>query len=646
MQRLFLGNIPSSTSASDLKGLVSKVCEVIDIYIPQKTRSEIRGFAIVVVNADESVALKCVKAFNNSIWKGVKLKVELSTKEYYKDKLGREWKEAEEERVAESYAKSDFDHLTEHALLTNESPRPPEVMRIRRYRGDVLVVSTTWRMTEAESKRRIKIKDEKKNKNCWVYGSGKKLKFSENGEVIHIQPSMEPKEEDLFDEKIDDLPVHPLKTLEILSKTKSDVIISKLKPEVQLPVAFTNAILPTPVVPPMTIAAKGRRVGFGQVEETKDKKSNGQTIKTVPFGDEGGDDETDESMDRRPSVLLSEISASALSNERQRARDIMANILEGGGVGKRKNQNSIDTSITSKSSLAKDSKTTSQAPASKISVTVSNGIMSFDDEEVKAVDVTDINSAIKLPHQLLRDTATTGTVVESKTVPESVSFSSIINSVAAVSVEVTASEGSDKPKDIAPPIAELSTVLVDSSTFKSIFHREGGLRWGDDGTLGTTVVVGDAVSDPLFVAAERLGQDTRPMLEKEMSTRQLTFGFFPDEPESAPAAVGVKAIELPLLNSVKLDSDLVMDEPAGVSGGVVDLVTPVIDDDTDVTPPASLLSVLENAMNFTRTENETVVLDAWRSSREKLAISYKRKRKEARKYTAEGLDQKKLTKMR
>ena len=58
------------------------------------------------------------------------------------------------------------------------------------------------------------------------------------------------------------------------------------------------------------------------------------------------------------------------------------------------------------------------------------------------------------------------------------------------------------------------------------------MRWGDDGTLSQTIVVGniETVADPLFREAEKLGLDTRPSVGPETGEeRSMLFQFFPDD---------------------------------------------------------------------------------------------------------------------
>ena len=65
---------------------------------------------------------------------------------------------------------------------------------------------------------------------------------------------------------------------------------------------------------------------------------------------------------------------------------------------------------------------------------------------------------------------------------------------------------------------------------------QGGLKWGDDGTLKQTFIIGEeganstVTDDVLFRAAEKLGIDARPMSSQQQLSedRKLVFNFFGD----------------------------------------------------------------------------------------------------------------------
>jgi hypothetical protein len=77
---------------------------------------------------------------------------------------------------------------------------------------------------------------------------------------------------------------------------------------------------------------------------------------------------------------------------------------------------------------------------------------------------------------------------------------------------------------------------ADLGRLKSIFHREGGVWFGDDGGLEETVVRGKV--DALFLEAERQGIDVRRHDQDQGSdgggSKSMAFNFFGDSADSAP----------------------------------------------------------------------------------------------------------------
>ena len=100
--RIFVRDFSSATTKEDVTALISKVCPVKEVYIPGKTVTGWqRLFAIVVVDADSELQQKCIKAFNNSLWNGSRIHLEVSNKQYYVDRLRDEKKKEEEDAANE-----------------------------------------------------------------------------------------------------------------------------------------------------------------------------------------------------------------------------------------------------------------------------------------------------------------------------------------------------------------------------------------------------------------------------------------------------------------------------------------------------------------------------------------------------------------
>ena len=84
------GPVDASISALIQRGGVS----VREVHLAARPPSFL--FAIVAIEGDESEARKCAKLFNNCLWAGRKIRVEVA-REFYRDKLLREKREEEEE---------------------------------------------------------------------------------------------------------------------------------------------------------------------------------------------------------------------------------------------------------------------------------------------------------------------------------------------------------------------------------------------------------------------------------------------------------------------------------------------------------------------------------------------------------------------
>jgi hypothetical protein len=148
----------------------------------------------------------------------------------------------------------------------------------------------------------------------------------------------------------------------------------------------------------------------------------------------------------------------------------------------------------------------------------------------------------------------------------------------------------------------IETSHADLGELKDIFSRKAGVWFGDDGDLNESVRKGGGdVLDDIFLAAEKRGLDIRTT---ESAANQLTFDFFGEN----KSAVTLKAEAL--------------DERSAVSSG----------SDTDISltkrySVVDLESVFMEAKRFCRASETTEeqIQVAWRATREKGALDYKRR---------------------
>ena len=109
MSRLVIRDFTQKIAEADITDLFSKLCPVVEVHLADSVHYNPKGlvkrFAIVRLDStDPEVVLKCIRAFNGSLWKGSKIKVEKAKAEYFMDRIDRERKDAvivaEEERLA------------------------------------------------------------------------------------------------------------------------------------------------------------------------------------------------------------------------------------------------------------------------------------------------------------------------------------------------------------------------------------------------------------------------------------------------------------------------------------------------------------------------------------------------------------------
>ena len=153
---------------------------------------------------------------------------------------------------------------------------------------------------------------------------------------------------------------------------------------------------------------------------------------------------------------------------------------------------------------------------------------------------------------------------------------------------------------------------ADLGRLKSMFHREGGVWFGDDGTLEETVVKGPV--DNIFLEAERLGIDIRK--DEHSEDNKMTFSFFGNPAENSP------------MDTASQNNETLVPERGQSADSTAVLNTAVIDVASELPPVPTLFEVVELAKLFRPNKSYAEIERDWRQNRERLSMEYKRKRKE------------------
>ena len=209
-------------------------------------------------------------------------------------------------------------------------------------------------------------------------------------------------------------------------------------------------------------------------------------------------------------------------------------------------------------------------------------------------------------------------------------LSSLQNRISAEeSKELPVIDFSETPQDSAIAGMRYNTGVANVTSLKSMFHREGGVWFGDDGTLEETVVKGSV--DSLFLEAERLGIDIRKDDRKEDS--QMMFSFFGDPVQSEHQEQEKQ--KAPSVSAINKDS-----------GSVAAQQLDFVGTDAQIPSIPTLLEIVELAKLFRPTKyavfascgalltlfirSISEIERDWKNHRERLALEYKRKRKDVR----------------
>lgn len=92
-KRVYIGGLPRSLTAEDLKNRFKMFGEIIQASIAKDSEDQCRGFGHITINTTTNQWTKCLSVYNHAKWKGGVMKIE-DAKPDYKEKH-----EAEKERI-------------------------------------------------------------------------------------------------------------------------------------------------------------------------------------------------------------------------------------------------------------------------------------------------------------------------------------------------------------------------------------------------------------------------------------------------------------------------------------------------------------------------------------------------------------------
>jgi hypothetical protein len=182
---------------------------------------------------------------------------------------------------------------------------------------------------------------------------------------------------------------------------------------------------------------------------------------------------------------------------------------------------------------------------------------------------------------------------------------------------------------------------------KSIFHREGGVWWGDDGTMKQAVRRGEAALDPMFLEAEKRGIELRPhrapsaadadvsdgVSDKLLSDGQgdgksMVFSFFAAEPIDHDVQLHVgnhKQHGGDNCDQKGTNSSSVLHTNIAVDMVATQQQQQQKENTETVVLHWTLSELIQMAKSFSRSKSIEQVTEDWKVEREKLKIDYKRK---------------------
>ena len=207
---------------------------------------------------------------------------------------------------------------------------------------------------------------------------------------------------------------------------------------------------------------------------------------------------------------------------------------------------------------------------------------------------------------------------------------------------VGSSSSSISKSDASKLVETENRAFVNVSKFTDIFHKEGGVWWGDDGTLKEHVFKGSLIEDTRFREAEKLGIDIRPMTEEEKADKCFKLNFFTDEEteENRVQPISDEATKDAIMleswngtgsnkhfNSLTGTGDQ-KEERESIQQ--YNLRMEEEEAERRRRAPVSIEDIISTCKLFCRQGTEQEIIDLWRNGREKRIADYKRKKKDSK----------------
>ena len=610
MSNIFVSGFIDSTTQQDLRTLFGKVVQIESIYMPGPSPTGLkRKFAMLKSSSDQSEVAKCIKKLNKCFWKGGTLVVEPAS-EHYDDRFRREGQEANE---ADEKARRDIVEAAAEPMPAFEQDH----LRLKRsigHRGigDHLIVSTEQLMRKS-NRRAFILRGEHKHEvmSCGrrllfeyseegamtereVDAWGNDIELNENQSCGDNQYVQEREQEQEEREGVEEAPSAPAPTGQ---RRGFGTLLPQIKPvkaSSRESATKFQAIMDDAdahFAPPEGARALGLRDVNDLVQENVFNEED--MVEVVPHND---DDE------HVPAASAHELQAEELKGARERALALATLAMhgEGGGATGVGATQDVTESTYSRGRVFKSGWDTT---------TIAHFDPSREDSSQYLMD----NEEAELLLQRARERKAEKEKEKEKAAGDK-------------------SNNDDHDIDDGSRVGEKP--LADLNKLKDIFQKDGGVWFGDDGTLKDSVSKGGAVQDEMFLEAEKFGFDIRSAGTGGGAQEGMTFGFSfggdGEEPSKMMANGGGDEAEA--LHPAR-SADSVPSRVDGEDENATEF--PVAADGGVTVAVMSLIDVVTSARSFRRNvDDDDEVVQTWRNTRDKLVVNYKRRKTDARKKTA------------
>ena len=620
---IYVSGFSESTTLQDLRALFGKVVHIESMYMPGPSPTGLkRNFAVLKSSSDPGEVAKCVKKLNNCLWKGGTLVVEAAT-EHYDERLRREGQEAKEaaEKAQQEKEKEEAQPVP---IFDQDHLRLKRAIGERGI-GHHVIVSTEQLMRKS-NRRAFILRGENKHE---VLTCGRRLVFeySEEG-------TMTEREVDAWGNDVE----------VINNQSVGDEQQQEDQPEGREREEEPSSVLPAaaPVAAPaLAPVPTGQRKGFGtllpQIKPVKASSresaakfqaimDDADTHFAPPPGGLGAQDVNDlvqenefneEDMievvphdndeEHVPAASHQELQAGELKGARDKALALASLLMRGDreeGVHLDEAQDAMKNAYASRERVFKSGWDTTTIAHYDPSQEDSAQFLMDEEEALQLLQKARERKAEKEREK--REAGRSGGDYD---------------------VDGDHNSGSLVEEK---PVADLDKL-------KDIFQKDGGVWFGDDGTLKESVGKGNAVQDKMFLEAEKFGFDIRGAAggAREGMTFDFDFGGGGGSSGGEPVKVSIEGeVKMPSSSSSARDTVSIPDHMDMEDKDPIE-ADPAPGDEGVEVKIMSIFDIVRSAKAFRRDadEDEEVVQD-WKNTRDKLVVNYKRRKTDARKRSA------------